>query len=110
MSRRIPTRQHAVNRASPAPSPAPTRRTAAGDALSRLAILVLRVGGFITTAGDDLARPFGQTSARWQVLASLEDEPAAVAQIARKLGLARQSVQRIADILTEEGLTTFDEN
>lgn len=106
MSRSIINRQHAVNK-EPTASP---RRTAAGDAFSRLAILVLRVSGFIAAAGDDLSKPVGQTSARWQVLATIENEPAPVARIAQKLGLARQSVQRIADLLTEETLTVYEEN
>ena len=105
MSRTIRNRQHAVNSDAP---PAP--RTAAGDAFSVLAILVLRVGGYLAAAGDELARPAGQTSARWQVLASIEAEPTTVAQIARTLGLARQSVQRIADALTEDGLTAYEDN
>ena len=86
------------------------RRTPAGDALSALAILILRLGGHLTTAGDELARPAGQTSARWQVLAAAESEPVTVAQIARSLGLARQSVQRVADVLAEEGLAVYQEN
>ncbi len=105
MSRTIRNRQHAVNSETQ-----PAVRTAAGDAFSVLAILVLRVGGYLASAGDELARPAGQTSARWQVLASIEAEPVTVAQIARTLGLARQSVQRIADALTEDGLTAYDDN
>ncbi len=54
--------------------------------------------GLLTAAGDVLARPAGQTSARWQVLAAVEDAPATVADVARALGLARQSVQREADL------------
>ena len=88
----------------------PAPRTAAGDAFSGLAILILRVGGYLAAAGDELARPAGQTSARWQVLASIDVEPASVAEIARMLGLARQSVQRIADALTQEGLTLYEDN
>jgi DNA-binding MarR family transcriptional regulator len=97
-------RQHAVNRKSqPARSPA-------GDAFSALAFRILRLGGLLTAAGDTLARPAGQTSARWQVLAAVEHGPATVAQIARALGLARQSVQRVADLLSGEGLTAYDDN
>ena len=89
--------------------PAPPR-TAAGDAFSTFAILILRVGAYLAAAGDELSRPVGQTSARWQVLASIDDEPATVAQIARTLGLARQSVQRIADALADEGLAAYEDN
>jgi len=88
----------------------PPRRTSAGDAFSSLAILILRVNGYLIAAGDVLSRPAGQTSARWQVLAAVEHAPATVAQIARVLGLTRQSVQRVADVLTQELLTAYDEN
>jgi len=99
------TRQHAVNTKSHPPA-----RSPAGDAFSALAFRILRLGGLLTAAGDTLARPAGQTSARWQVLAAIEHAPCTVAQIARALGLARQSVQRVADLLSEEGLTAYDDN
>lgn len=86
------------------------RRTPAGDAFSAVAILILRLSGYLTTAGDELARPAGQTSARWQVLAAVESAPLTVAHIARALGLARQSVQRVADVLAEEDLVAYQEN
>ena len=85
-------------------------RTKAGDAVSLVAILVLRLAGHLTAAGDAMAKPAGQTSARWQVLATIEDEPATVASIARALGLARQSVQRVADLLARDGLASYAEN
>jgi DNA-binding MarR family transcriptional regulator len=71
---------------------------------------VLRLHGLLTAAGDELARPAGQTSARWQVLAAIEDRPKTVAHIARILGLARQSVQRVADVLERDGLAEYEEN
>lgn len=85
-------------------------RTPAGDAFSRFAFQVLRLSALLTTAGDELSRPAGQTSARWQVLAVIEHGPAPVAQVARVLGLARQSVQRIADVLVAEGLAAYEDN
>ena len=71
---------------------------------------VLRLSGVLIDAGDRLASPVGQTSARWRVLAAIEDEPATVATIARALGQARQSVQRVADILAESGLAVYRDN
>jgi DNA-binding MarR family transcriptional regulator len=85
-------------------------RTPAGDAFSVLAITVLRLAGHLTAIGDALAKPAGQTSARWQVLATVEDEPMTVAAIARSLGLARQSVQRVADLLDGDGLAVYVDN
>lgn len=57
-----------------------------------------------------MAAPAGQTSARWQVLAGIEDAPTTVAQIARNLGLARQSVQRVADLLVRDAAAAYEDN
>src|SRR5262245_10901606 len=100
MSGSVPKRQYAVNQP----------RTPAGEALSRLVVLVFRLDGALTAAGDALARPAGQTSARWRVLAAVERQPLTVAQIARAWSLARQSVQRIADALEQDGLIAYEPN
>lgn len=71
---------------------------------------VFRLDGALTAAGDALARPAGQTSARWRVLAAVERQPLTVAQIARAWSLARQSVQRVADALERDGLVAYEEN
>jgi DNA-binding MarR family transcriptional regulator len=71
---------------------------------------VLRLHGRLIAAGNTMARPFGQTEARWQVLGVIEHGPATVADIARVFGLARQSVQRTADALEGEGLAAFEDN
>ena len=85
-------------------------RSPAGDAFSALVVQVLRLGGLLTSVGDALSKPAGQSSARWQILAAADHAPATVAQIARALGLARQSVQRVADLLAEEGLAEYRDN
>jgi DNA-binding MarR family transcriptional regulator len=98
-------------RTAPASAPpAPADRTRAAEAFSRFAILTLRLAGQLTAAGDALARPSGQSSARWQVLAGAEDGELTVADIARALGLARQSVQRVADRLEAEGYVRYADN
>jgi DNA-binding MarR family transcriptional regulator len=119
---KVPDRQHAVNiRATdPGGSEGGTGhestlawrppRTPAGDAFSGLAFRVLRLAGILEAAGDALARPAGQSTARWQVLAAVEGQPASVAGIARALGLARQSVQRVADALEAGGLVGYEDN
>ena len=70
----------------------------------------MRLHGRLIAAGNAMARPFGQTEARWQVLGVIEHGPATVAEIARVFGLARQSVQRTADALERDGLVTFEDN
>jgi DNA-binding MarR family transcriptional regulator len=64
----------------------------------------------LSTAGDALTAPLGQTTARWRVLAAVEQEPLTVAQVARNWRLARQSVQRVADALAEDGLVEYVDN
>ena len=61
-------------------------------------------------AGDALAEPAGQTSARWQVLAGARSGEHSVAEIARILGVSRQAVQRLADVLEKEGLIAYADN
>lgn len=104
MGNLIRQRQHVVKRI---PRPA---RSAKGDAFSELAICVLQAAGHLTQAGDALSGPSGLTSARWQVLAAAARAPSTVAQVARLLGVARQGVQRLADLLVAEKLVRFDDN
>src|SRR3954447_5039749 len=99
-------RQHAVKSDVSGRRP----RSPAADAFSALVVQVFRLAGLLATVCDAMARPAGQTSARWQVLAAVEEAPAAVAAIARALNLARQSVQRVADLLVAEGLASYEDN
>jgi DNA-binding MarR family transcriptional regulator len=71
---------------------------------------VFRLNGQFLTIGEALARPAGLTAAWWQVLSSVLDEPLSVADIARTVGVTRQSVQRIADLLVERGLAEYRPN
>jgi DNA-binding MarR family transcriptional regulator len=85
-------------------------RTPASEALTDLILEVFRVNGDLLAEGDRITRPFGQTSARWQVLGALQDKAQPVAGIARDMGLARQSVQRTADLLAGEGVVEYVPN
>jgi DNA-binding MarR family transcriptional regulator len=60
-------------------------------------------------AGERIAARAGQTHARRMVLQAA-GAGATVPDIARRLGLHRQGVQRIADELVAEGLARYDEN
>src|SRR5690606_23251823 len=59
---------------------------------------------------EELARPAGLTAARWQVLGAVLTEPLTVSGIARAMGITRQSVQRIADLLVDQGLAEYRTN
>ena len=82
----------------------------AGAAMTELILEVFRVNGLLLAAGDRLTRRLDLTSARWQILGALADGPLSAAQIARNMGLKRQSVQRLVDLLEEEGIVRFDDN
>ncbi|MCS6622335.1 MarR family transcriptional regulator [Roseibacterium beibuensis] len=71
-----------------------------------------RLNGTLLAAGDALVADLGLTSARWQVLGAviLEDRPLTVAQIARRMGLTRQSVQRVVSDLEAVQLVRFEDN
>jgi DNA-binding MarR family transcriptional regulator len=86
------------------------KHTPAGEAFTNLVLTVFRLNGLLLGAGDRLAAPVGQTSARWQVMGCIDDEARTVAEIARIMGLARQSVQRVADLLVKDNLATYEEN
>jgi DNA-binding MarR family transcriptional regulator len=88
----------------------PETRSSAGDVVAQLAVRVFQLEGIFTAAGDALAAPSGQSTARWRVLAAVEDAPLSVAQIARAWSLARQSVQRVADLLARDGLVSYEDN
>lgn len=82
----------------------------ARDLLTRTALGVFRLNGRFITVSDRLARDAGLTAARWQVLGAVVREPQSVAGIARTMGITRQSVQRIADVLAEQGLAEYRPN
>jgi DNA-binding MarR family transcriptional regulator len=70
---------------------------------TRFALSVFSLNGLIIEAGQSISKTVGQTSARWQVLGSVF-EPQTVPDIARNLGISRQGVQRVANVLRKEGL------
>ncbi|MEU3843199.1 MarR family transcriptional regulator [Streptomyces sp. NPDC028635] len=77
------------------------------DLLSRSALGVFRLNGQFLAVAEEMARPAGLTAAWWQVLGAVLPEPLPVAGIARAMGITRQSVQRIADLLVERGLAEY---
>jgi DNA-binding MarR family transcriptional regulator len=78
--------------------------------LSGTALAIFRLNGQFLGLADELAGPAGLTAARWQVLGAVLDTPLPVAGIARAMGITRQSVQRIADLLVDQGLAEYVPN
>ena len=88
----------------------PPSQTLKGDLFTRLILDTFRLNGLLLAAGDDLTRDLDLSSALWQVMGAIKDEPLHMAQIARNMGLTRQSVRRTAQVLAERGLVYFIDN
>ncbi|MEW9549925.1 MarR family winged helix-turn-helix transcriptional regulator [Nonomuraea sp. NPDC050783] len=85
----------------------------AGDSsrlLSGLALGAFRLNGQFLQVAEGLARPAGMTAAWWQVLGAVLGEPLPVSGVARVMGMTRQGVQRVADLLVERGLAEYRPN
>lgn len=83
------------------------RNRSSVEVVNGIVLNVFKLNGYFLKAADSLTKGSELTSARWQVLGTALHEQHTVAAIARSMGLARQSVQRIADILVTEGLAEF---
>ena len=86
------------------------RISPASAALTALFLKLFRVNGLLLVAGDRLTSDLGLTSARWQVMSVLADGPLTVSQIARNMGLKRQSVQRLVNVLSQQALLVLSDN
>jgi DNA-binding MarR family transcriptional regulator len=71
---------------------------------------IYELAGRLRDHGETVASTVGQTQARWQVLSAASGSPQTVPQIARVLGVTRQNVQRIADLLVAEGAAEYRDN
>ena len=87
-------------------------RTPTGEAATELILSAFRANGLLLNAGDLLSAEEGLTSARWQVLGAiaLADRPLTVPQIARRMGLTRQSVHATVNRLIHDGLVELAPN
>jgi DNA-binding MarR family transcriptional regulator len=81
-----------------------------GRLLTDLVLTVFRLNGELLEAAQQMAAEGDITAAWWQVLGGVPDEPRSVAEIGRIMGMSRQAVQRIADILVDRGLAEYRPN
>ena len=85
-------------------------RTLSAEAFTQLILETFRFTGRLLAAGDQLTKELNLSSALWQVLGAIDEAPLPIAQIARNMGLTRQSVRRTVNILGEKGFIAFQEN
>ena len=87
-----------------------TRSSKADRIFQAFIFELFKVYARLNSAGDDVSKEFGLSSARWRVLGSACQGPKTVSSIARERGLTRQSVQQTVNSLLEERLVTLIEN
>lgn len=79
---------------------------------TKIVLEIFKVSGLLTTEGDRLTENFGLSSARWKIMGAIarSNTPLTVSQIARMMGQARQSVQRLVDVMYKNGTLKFLDN
>jgi DNA-binding MarR family transcriptional regulator len=82
----------------------------AADAFQDVLLGLFQLHGRVLGAADVMSGGFGLTGARWQVMKVAARQAMTVSQIARRLGLKRQSVQRTVDQLAEQGIVELQPN
>jgi DNA-binding MarR family transcriptional regulator len=90
--------------------PEPPPHTEAGRLLTEVIIATFRLNGRLQEVAQRLAAAGGLTAAWWQVLGGVLDQPRTVAEVARRMGMTRQGVQRVADLLVARGLAEYRPN
>lgn len=87
-----------------------TGRTPEGDAVTEVVLPLFEIAAELEDAAAFITAGTRISPAMWKVLGLIIDGPLTVAEIARRLGNARQSVQRLADIAVESGAAQWQPN
>jgi DNA-binding MarR family transcriptional regulator len=90
--------------------PVPPPLSEAGTLFTDVILETFRLNAKLLEVAQGLAAEGGLTAAWWQVLGGVIDEPRSVAGVGRRMGVTRQSVQRIADALVERGFAEYRPN
>lgn len=85
-------------------------RTSGGQYFTEILLETFRLNGRLLDAGDRMTKDLGLSSARWQVLSTIDQDSLTVAEIARRMGLRRQSVQRTVNSLRADGFVVLAPN
>jgi DNA-binding MarR family transcriptional regulator len=80
------------------------------EQLSQMALTTFALNGLFLKLADQLAAPAGITATRWQVLGAVLEVPLTQAEIARRMGITRQSVRRTCSQLVDDELVELVAN
>jgi DNA-binding MarR family transcriptional regulator len=88
------------------------QHTPAAKAWTDLILTLLRLNSDIVADGDRMTKDLSLSSSRWQIIAQIvhSGETLTVSQIARSMGLQRQTVQLQVDAMAGDKLVVFAEN
>lgn len=78
--------------------------------LTEIILKTFSLNGELVEFGNSICEEYSLTSSRWKVLGAASEQDRTVPQIARRMGLTRQSVQRIVTELINDGFITRIEN
>lgn len=83
-----------------------------GKAVIDLVLEILKTAPKLQLKGDKLTQDIGLTSSRWWCLVHVSESDGAltVADIARRMNLQRQTVQRFAEALFENDMIRYGDN
>jgi DNA-binding MarR family transcriptional regulator len=85
-------------------------KRATTDDIEQLMLELFDAAVALRREGERTAAAGGQTFARWQLMGSLYDRDQTVPQLARQLGVTRQSIQQVANALLADGLVVAAPN
>ena len=86
--------------------------TPAAKAWTELILTIFRLNSEIISAGDRMTKDLRLSSSRWQICGQVVqgNEALTVSQIARNMGLQRQTIQLQVDAMAKDGLLAFADN
>lgn len=90
--------------------PEPRPASPAGEVLTDVILTTFRLNALLMDAAQGMAAAGGITAAWWQVLGGVLDQPRTLADIGRRMGMTRQGVRRVADLLVEHELAEYRPN
>jgi DNA-binding MarR family transcriptional regulator len=90
--------------------PEPLPHTEQGRLLTEAIVTTFRLNRALLDVAEGLAAEGEITAAWWQVIGGILDQPRTVPEIGRRMGMTRQAVQRVADLLVDRGLAEYRPN
>jgi DNA-binding MarR family transcriptional regulator len=102
------SQRHKVPPREPWPEPLP--HTEEGRLLTEVIVTTFRLNRSLLDVAEGLAADGEITAAWWQVIGGILDEPRTIPEIGRRMGMTRQAVQRVADLLVARGLAEYRPN